>query len=75
MVTLGHVLEAQKQMERAERLYRLALDIDTGAYGARHAETVADVRRLARFLRDNGRPREALEVEKRLPAPAAPPKG
>ena len=68
MVTVGRVLEAQKQMERAERMYRMALDIDEGAYGPRQAETVADVRRLAKFLRDRGRGREASELEKKLPA-------
>ena len=68
MVTMARVLEAQKQMERAERMYRMALDIDESAYGPRHAETVADVRRLAKFLRERGRVAEALELEKRLPA-------
>jgi tetratricopeptide (TPR) repeat protein len=68
MVTLGRVLEARKQMERAERMYRMALDIDEDAYGPRHVETIADVRRLAKFLRDRGKAPEALQLEKRLPA-------
>jgi tetratricopeptide (TPR) repeat protein len=75
MVTLGRVLEAQKQMERAERMYRMALDIDEGAYGALHVETVADVRRLAKFLRDRGRVGEAIELEKRLTGAGARPHG
>jgi tetratricopeptide (TPR) repeat protein len=75
MVTVGSVLEAQKQMERAERMYRMALDIDEGAYGPHHEETIADVRRLAKFLRDRRRVPEALELEKHLPPAGAPPHG
>jgi hypothetical protein len=68
MATLARVLQAQKQMERAESMYRLALSIDEGAYGPRHTQTLSDVRALAKFLRETGRMKEAAELESKAAA-------
>ena len=63
---LGHGLRAKGDFAGAERNYRRALAIDERANGRRHPQTLDDVRTLAEFLRERGRPREAAALEKRL---------
>jgi Tfp pilus assembly protein PilF len=63
---LAFCWQAKGDKSRAERFFRRALKIDERAYGAEHPETLNDVRNLAEFLRDTGRPSEAATLEKRL---------
>ena len=63
---LGSGLRAKGDAAGAERNYRRALAVDERAFGARHAQTLNDVRTLAEFLRERGKLQEAAALEKRL---------
>ncbi len=47
---LGYGYEVKGDRVRAERMYRLAFEIDERAYGSQHAQTINDARILHEFL-------------------------
>jgi hypothetical protein len=63
---LAFGLRAKGDFARAEQNYRRAVAIDERSYGPKHSQTLADLRTLAKFLRERGKIREATVLEKRL---------